>query len=88
VNNPPVTGSPATDARSTTLGATIVMIGAVRAEVLFSGLAPGLTGVYQVNARISHDAPVGDRVPRSITVNDGGRVSNRPTIAIQSCGWA
>ena len=83
VSNPPPDGSPALDASSRTLGTTIVTVGDTRAEVLFSGLAPGLAGVYQVNARIPQDAPVGDRVPLTVNVNEGGFVSNRPTIAIQ-----
>ena len=83
VSNPPAPGNPAADALSTTLGTTIVTIGNGRAEVLFSGLAPGLAGVYQINARIPQDAIAGDRAPISIRVNEQGRASNTPAIAIQ-----
>jgi uncharacterized protein (TIGR03437 family) len=84
VRNPPKAGSPASsDTLSTTLGSTIVTVGAVRAMVLFSGLAPGLVGVYQVNVRIPEDAPAGDRVSVSMKVNEGGLVSNTPTVAIE-----
>ena len=84
VSNPPKAGSPASsDVRSTTLGSTIVTVGAVRAVVLFSGLAPGIAGVYQVNVRIPEGVPAGDRVSLSIKVNEGGLVSNTPTIAIE-----
>jgi len=84
VSNPPSPGSPASsEMLSITLGATIVTVGTARAEVLFSGLAPGLVGVYQVNARIPQEAPTGDRVPLSIRVNEQGIASNTPTIAIQ-----
>jgi uncharacterized protein (TIGR03437 family) len=51
--------------------------------VVFSGVAPGLAGVYQVNVRIPEEAPVGGRVSLSIRVNEGGLVSNTPTIAIE-----
>ena len=83
VSNPPAAGRPAADSLSRTLGNTIVTVGTVRAQVLFSGLAPGLAGVYQINARIPQDAPVGDRVPLSVSVNAQGLVSNMVTIAVQ-----
>ena len=83
VSNPPAAGSPATDSLSSTLGHTIVTVGTVFAEVLFSGLAPRLAGVYQINARIPQQAPAGDRVPLSVSVNERGRVSNMATIAVQ-----
>jgi uncharacterized protein (TIGR03437 family) len=83
VSNPPPEGMPASDVLSKTVGTTIVMVGTTRPEVLFSGLAPGLAGVYQVNARIPEDAPFGDRVPLSIQVNESGLTSNRATIAVQ-----
>jgi uncharacterized protein (TIGR03437 family) len=37
-----------------------VTIGGRPAPVLFSGLAPGLVGVYQLNVRIPEDAPSGE----------------------------
>ena len=36
------------------------------AKVLFSGLAPGLTGVWQMNALIPEEAPAG-KVPVAIS---------------------
>jgi len=36
-----------------------VLIGGRPAQVTFSGLAPGYPGVWQINARIASDAPVG-----------------------------
>src|SRR5262249_35239472 len=60
VTNPPPSGQPASAAKlSQTIGTTIVTIGSSRAEVLFSGLAPGQVGVYQVNARVPMGAPAG-----------------------------
>ena len=40
-----------------------VTIGGFSTEVLFSGLAPGFAGLYQVNIRIPAAAPAGDEVP-------------------------
>jgi len=49
--------------------------------VQFSGLAPGLLGVYQVNILIAANAPTGSAVP--VVLNIGGVASNTVTIAIQ-----
>jgi uncharacterized protein (TIGR03437 family) len=84
VSNPPPAGAAASPENlSRTTGSTIVMSGPVRADVLYSGLAPGMAGVYQVNARIPDNAPAGDRVPVMIQVNEQGLRSNSATIAIQ-----
>ena len=55
-------------------------VGGVRAIVQFSGLAPTLLGVYQINILIPPTAPKGDAVPVVLTI--GGAVSNTVTIAI------
>ena len=82
-NAPPFGDAGSADALSRTLGNTIAVIGTSRAAVLYSGLAPGLPGVYQVNAVIPQDVPTGDRVPATIQVNEQGLRSNTVTIAIQ-----
>ncbi len=82
VGNPPPPGTPGS-AASQTSSAIIATIGPVRAEVLYSGLAPGLVGVYQVNARVPENSPTGDRVPVFIQVNEQGLRSNVVMIAIQ-----
>ncbi|MGH9660931.1 MAG: kelch repeat-containing protein [Bryobacteraceae bacterium] len=53
-----------------------VRIGGARAEVLFSGLAPGWPGVYQVNARVPAGSAAGPAVP--VTVGS----SNTVTMAV------
>ena len=84
VSNPPAVGNAgASDPLSRTLGATIAVIGTSRATVLYSGLAPGLPGVYQVNAVVPQDAPAGDRVPLTVQVNEQGLRSNTVMIAVQ-----
>jgi hypothetical protein len=45
----------------------------VPAPVVYSGLAPGYLGLYQVDAQIPSDAPVGEQ-QRSLTI--GGAQSN------------
>jgi len=53
----------------------------VRAEVLFSGLAPGFVGIWQVNTRVPSGAPVGGAVPVRITM--AGAASNQVTMAVR-----
>ena len=66
---------------STTLTTPDVTIGTASATVLFSGLAPGFVGLYQVNVQIPDTAPSGDTVNVSLTI--GGVTSNTATIAIE-----
>jgi len=58
-----------------------VRVGGVAARVLFSGFAPGLTGVWQINFLIPEEAPAGDAVP--ITVFHEGREVKSISAAIQ-----
>jgi uncharacterized protein (TIGR03437 family) len=59
----------------------VVTVGGMPATVQFSGLAPTLLGVYQVNILIPPDAPHGDAVP--VVLKIGGTISNTVTIAIE-----
>jgi len=64
----------------------IVVIGEVELPASFAGLAPGATGVYQVNVRLSPDVPSGNAVPfyLRVVLSDGTVVkSNTATVAIQ-----
>ena len=58
----------------------VVMIGGAPAEVLFSGMAPGFVGLYQVNARVPAATPAGDEVPLEIEIGEGS--SNTVTLAV------
>jgi uncharacterized protein (TIGR03437 family) len=58
-----------------------VMIGGLAAPVTFSGLAPGLAGVYQVNAQVPAGVAAGDAVP--VVITQGNLQSNTATIAVR-----
>jgi beta-glucosidase len=82
VTNRPTTGTrtPATPLSLTT-STPAVTIGGASAEVLFSGLTPGLIGEYQVNAIVPAGSAIGRAVP--VTISIGGFTSNITTIAVQ-----
>lgn len=63
VTNQPATGEPAVSKPlSETTAAPIVMIGGAPAKVLFSGLAPGDVGLYQINVQVPAAASSGSAV--------------------------
>ena len=82
----PVTNQPATGAMSpsnplawtTTL--PTVQVGGLPATVLFSGLAPGFVGLYQIDVQTPAGAPTGSAIP--VVVSMGGATSNTVTIAV------
>jgi uncharacterized protein (TIGR03437 family) len=60
-----------------------VTIGGIAATpVLYSGLAPGLVGLYQINVQVPANAPLGDAVPVFVSVN--GVASNTVTVAVSA----
>ncbi len=83
VNNTPADGAPAPSSPplATTLANPTVTIGGVPAPVSYSGLAPGLVGLYQVNVQVPDNAPTGPAVNLAISV--GGLTSNTVTVAVQ-----
>ncbi len=64
-----------------TVAQPTVTIGGKTARVLFSGLTPGLVGLWQINAEIPADVTPGFAVPLSIST--GTASSNPVTIAVQ-----
>jgi|GEM_PF-2386093 len=81
VENQPLSGAVApVNPFATTKLTPRVTIGGLEAQVLFSGLAPGLAGVYQVNAGIPEGVATGGAVEVQMTI--GGVTSNTTTIAI------
>lgn len=70
----------ASNGLSSTVAPAEVTVGGAPAEVLFSGLAPGFIGLYQINARISGPTPSG-RQP--LVLRAGGVASNTVPIAVR-----
>lgn len=64
----------------TTAAAPIVTVGGVPANVPFSGLTPGLIGLWQLNVTIPANAPVGNSVP--VVIKLGRRITNLTTVAV------
>jgi uncharacterized protein (TIGR03437 family) len=64
----------------TTQTMPLVTIGGIEAQVIFSGPAPGTIGVWQINAVVPADAPLGSNVPLVVTQ---GLASNTLNIAIR-----
>jgi uncharacterized protein (TIGR03437 family) len=58
-----------------------VMIGGRAANVAFSGLSPGLVGLWQLNVQIPNDAPSGSGI--EVLVKLGKRSANLVTLAIE-----
>lgn len=82
VNNSPATGEVApSDPLATTGEVPRVTIGGIQGKVLFSGLAPGFVGLYQVNVQVPVNAPTGDAVPVELSIAEV--LSNTVSIALQ-----
>jgi uncharacterized protein (TIGR03437 family) len=82
VSNQPATGAPAQSIPlSYSLTIPTVTIGGVSANVSYSGLAPTLVGLYQVNVLVPASVSPGNTVPVVLSV--GGAASNGVTIAVQ-----
>ena len=81
ITNRPATGGPSpASPLSSTLATPTVTIGGVSGTVIFSGLAPGFVGLYQINVQVPPGAPTGPSVPMVLTI--GGVPSNTATIAV------
>ena len=88
---PPADGQPAPISASplfsTTATATVSIGGVAAPNVLFSGLAPGYVGLYQVNVQVPAGAPTGDAVPIVLTLTDNSGFSassqSGVTVAVQ-----
>lgn len=82
VTSPPATGAAAeASPPSATPVNPAVTIGGVAASVVFSGLTPGLAGLYQVNAQVPANVPGGSDVV--VVLSIGGADSNTVVTAVQ-----
>ncbi len=59
-----------------------VFVGGRRASVVFSGLSPGSAGLWQINAQISQDAPVGSDIDL-VVLFESNLISNAIKIAVE-----
>ena len=66
---------------SRTVNELTVMIGGQRAQLLFSGLAPGFSGLYQVNLLVPEGVGSGPEV--RVTLAIAGQTSRQVTIAVR-----
>jgi uncharacterized protein (TIGR03437 family) len=77
VTNQPASGAPASGTSiSSTTTTPVVTIGGQTAQVLFSGLAPGFVGLYQVNVNVPSGLSAGNQ---AITIAIGGNTSPAQT---------
>jgi uncharacterized protein (TIGR03437 family) len=72
--------TPSTLPLSNTAFPATVTIGGVAAQVIFSGLAPGWVGLYQVNAVVAPTTPTGNQ---PLVVSIGGVSSPAVNLAVQ-----
>ena len=82
--DPPVDAgleAPGQEPFARTVNRVKVTIGDVRAKVFFSGLAPGFTGLYQVNAFVPEGVASGEAVP--VVLEVANQVSQPVTIAVR-----
>jgi len=79
-HTPPTGGEAVADPLSETLTLPTVTVGGVEARVVFSGLAPGFVGLYQVNVETPEGVAPGDSIEVVVTI--GGIESNVVTIAV------
>jgi uncharacterized protein (TIGR03437 family) len=82
---PPVASgdaAPGSPPLAETVAKPVVTIGGAQASLLFSGLVPGLVGLYQINIQVPNGVRTGDAVPLQIQM--GNYTSSAAvTIAIQ-----
>jgi uncharacterized protein (TIGR03437 family) len=75
----PASGSPLYE----TVATPTVMVGGVPATVVFSGLAPGDAGVYQIDFTVPTGVTEGDTVPLAVSM-PGSTTDSSTTIAVHS----
>jgi uncharacterized protein (TIGR03437 family) len=74
-------GNPPGEKSSSTTNNPQVLIGGIAAEVLFSGLAPGFAGLYQVNVTVPANVTAGPAIPVRVSV--AGQTAPPVTVPIQ-----
>jgi uncharacterized protein (TIGR03437 family) len=84
---PAIDGEPAPfDVFSRTTGPVVVELGGVASQdVFFSGLAPGFSGLFQINFFVPPNAPVGNEIPVQVRIGDldNAGATLQPKLAVQ-----
>lgn len=83
-NQPPSGAAAPSGPLAETTAKPTVTVGGLAAHVLFSGLTPGLVGLYQVNIEVPLGVTGGNAVP--VVISIGGVESNTATVAVASSG--
>lgn len=65
-----------------TVATPTIQVGGVAAKPLFSGVAPGFAGLYQVDFQVPTGVPEGDSVP--LTISMPGSTTGTATLAVHS----
>ena len=85
-NGPPLPTGAIPPANGSVLYQTVISptitIGGVPAAVLYSGLAPGFPGLYQVNVQVPNGVAAGDEVPVVLSL-PGAASDNSVTLAVR-----
>jgi uncharacterized protein (TIGR03437 family) len=79
-NQPPSGAATPSNPLAATTATPVAMVAGVEAQVLFSGLAPGFVGEYQINVQVPAGIASGNDIPVAISI--GGVTSNTVTIAV------
>ncbi len=81
VNNQPESGVPSPlQPQAETTTNPVITIAGIQADVGFSGLTPGISGMYQINVTVPADAPTG---VQPVTISIGGVTSKTSHLPIQ-----
>jgi len=67
---------------SKTVNPVSAFVGQTSATVLFAGVTPGSTGLYQVNIMVPPDLTDNDSMPVTIVAN--GQASNAVTMSVRT----
>jgi uncharacterized protein (TIGR03437 family) len=85
VDPPVATGKPASASPYNMARSPQAQIGGRAVPVDFAGMAPGFTGLLQINLRVPADAPTGSDVPLQLSVNGAAAqayLGSAPTAAL------
>ena len=81
VSNQPSSGEPSPGPPLAATAATpAVSIGGIQAQVLFSGMTPGVVGLYQINVIVPPNAPTG---AQPLTLSIGGVSAKASMLPVQ-----